>query len=174
MPFITTAPSHCPPPADRCPVSGEGAHRPLGPPGRIQLRRQVRTHLGRLSILSIYLSLYLLTLLSFYGLVFFSFKLFISVFSSVRLIATFFNLFVLSVTDCTTTTTYPRSENSHPRLWRLLATASLEDMDLNMAERSFVRCVCVSERECVCVCVCECAEFREEYEHSNSPLSTHD
>ena len=33
-----------------------------------------------------------------------------------------------------------RSENSHPRLWRLLATAALEDMDLNMAERSFVRC----------------------------------
>ena len=32
-----------------------------------------------------------------------------------------------------------RSENSHPRLWRLLATAALEDLDLNMAERSFVR-----------------------------------
>jgi WD repeat-containing protein 35 len=28
----------------------------------------------------------------------------------------------------------------HPRLWKLLATAALEDMDLNMAERAFVRC----------------------------------
>ena len=27
----------------------------------------------------------------------------------------------------------------HPRLWRLLATAALEDMDFNMAERAFVR-----------------------------------
>ena len=38
-----------------------------------------------------------------------------------------------------------RTENSHPRLWRLLATAALEDMDLNMAERSFVRYVRSSE-----------------------------
>jgi WD repeat-containing protein 35 len=33
-----------------------------------------------------------------------------------------------------------KHENAAPRLWRLLATAALEDMDLNIAERSFVRC----------------------------------
>lgn len=30
--------------------------------------------------------------------------------------------------------------SGHPRLWRLLATAALEEMDLSMAERAFVRC----------------------------------
>ena len=34
-----------------------------------------------------------------------------------------------------------RNKNPHPRLWRLLATAALESLDLNMAERSFVRYV---------------------------------
>lgn len=31
-------------------------------------------------------------------------------------------------------------KNSHPRLWQLLAQAALEELDLDMAERSFVRC----------------------------------
>ena len=31
-------------------------------------------------------------------------------------------------------------KTAHPRLWRLLAQAALEDLDHNMAERAFVRC----------------------------------
>ncbi|XP_022083410.1 WD repeat-containing protein 35-like [Acanthaster planci] len=31
-------------------------------------------------------------------------------------------------------------DNPHPRLWRLLAEASLENLDLKMAEQAFVRC----------------------------------
>ena len=31
-------------------------------------------------------------------------------------------------------------KNSHPRLWRLLGNKSLEDLDLNTAERAFVHC----------------------------------
>ncbi len=31
-------------------------------------------------------------------------------------------------------------KHSHPRLWRLLATAALDDLELNIAEKSFVRC----------------------------------
>ena len=31
-------------------------------------------------------------------------------------------------------------KNPHPRLWKLLAEAALEALDLNMAERAFVRC----------------------------------
>ena len=31
-------------------------------------------------------------------------------------------------------------ENPHPRLWRLLAEAALESLDLTMAEAAYVRC----------------------------------
>jgi WD repeat-containing protein 35 len=31
-------------------------------------------------------------------------------------------------------------QNPHPRLWRLLATSALQELELNMAERAFVRC----------------------------------
>ena len=30
--------------------------------------------------------------------------------------------------------------NTHPRLWKLLAEASLENLDFVMAEKAFVRC----------------------------------
>ena len=31
-------------------------------------------------------------------------------------------------------------KHSHPRLWKLLATAALEDLEFPIAEKSFVRC----------------------------------
>jgi len=31
-------------------------------------------------------------------------------------------------------------KNPHQRLWKLLATAALEDLDLPIAEKAFVRC----------------------------------
>ena len=31
-------------------------------------------------------------------------------------------------------------DNPHPRLWRLLAEAALERLDLEVAEKAFVRC----------------------------------
>ena len=31
-------------------------------------------------------------------------------------------------------------KNPHPRLWKLLANAALEDLELTIAEKAFVRC----------------------------------
>ena len=57
-------------------------------------------------------------------------------------------------------------DNSHPRLWSLLAEAALEKLDFATAEKAFVKtgdyngvqvCVCLCLSVCLSFCVCRCS-----------------